>query len=306
MAVVMITGGTGMVGTALTKMLVDKGHQVIILSRGSKISSDKNITYANWDVTNNKIDEKAIAAADYVIHLAGAGVADKRWTTARKTELVDSRTQSSTLLVKALATISNKVKAVISASAIGWYGGDELLKGKSKSFTEEMLPDRHFLGETCRLWEDSIKPVEKLGIRLVKLRLGIILSNEGGAFTEFKKPVKFGLAAILGSGKQIISWVHIEDVCRMFVFAIENDQMQGAYNAVAPMPVTNQSLTMALAKKIKGKFFVSMNVPAFVLKIMLGEMSIEVLKSARVSSEKIKNAGFTFLYPSITAALEHL
>ncbi len=306
MSIILITGGTGMVGTELTKMLVNKGHQVIILSRSPKISEDKSITYANWDVANNKIDEKSIAEADYVIHLAGAGVADKRWTTARKTELVESRTRSSALLVKALATIPNKVKAVISASAIGWYGGDELLKGKNKYFTEEMLPDRHFLGETCRLWEDSIRPVEKLGIRLVKLRLGIVLSNEGGAFVEFKKPVKFGLAAILGSGKQIISWIHIEDVCRMFVFAIENEQMQGAYNAVAPMPITNQLLTLALAKKMKGKFFVSLNIPAFVLKIVLGEMSIEVLKSTKVSSEKIRNAGFTFLYPSITAALAHL
>ena len=306
MSIILITGGTGMVGTALTKMLVNKGHQVIILSRSPKISEDKSITYANWDVTNNKIDEKSIAEADYVIHLAGAGVADKRWTTARKTELVESRTLSSALLVKALATIPNKVKAVISASAIGWYGGDELLKGNNKYFIEEMLPDRHFLGETCRLWEDSIRPVEKLGIRLVKLRLGIVLSNEGGAFVEFKKPVKFGLAAILGSGKQIISWIHIEDVCRMFVFAIENEQMQGAYNAVAPMPITNQLLTLALAKKMKGKFFVSMNIPAFILKLMLGEMSIEVLKSTKVSSEKIRNAGFTFLYPSITAALAHL
>ena len=306
MSIILITGGTGMVGTALTKMLVNKGHQVIILSRSPKISEDKSITYTNWDVTNNKIDAKSIAEADYVIHLAGAGVADKRWTTARKTELVESRTLSSALLVKALVTIPNKVKAVISASAIGWYGGDELLKGNNKYFIEEMLPDRHFLGETCRLWEDSIRPVEKLGIRLVKLRLGIVLSNEGGAFVEFKKPVKFGLAAILGSGKQIISWIHIEDVCRMFVFAIENEQIQGAYNAVAPMPITNQLLTLALAKKMKGKFFVSMNIPAFILKLMLGEMSIEVLKSTKVSSEKIRNAGFTFLYPSITAALAHL
>lgn len=306
MAVVLVTGGTGMVGTALTKMLVSKGYEVIILTRTPKTSTEKNISYAVWNVKNKTIDEKAISSADYIIHLAGAGVADKRWTKARKEELVESRTGSSILLVKALATIPNTVKAVISASAIGWYGGDELLKGKTKAFTEEMLPDRHFLGETCRLWEESVKPVEKLGIRLVKLRLGIVLSNTGGALVEFDKPIKFGLATILGSGKQVISWIHIDDVCRMFLFAIENENLQGAYNAVAPMPVTNQALTMALAKKRKGNFFVSMHVPAFMLKIMLGEMSIEVLKSATVNCDKIKNAGFTFLYPSITAALDNL
>lgn len=306
MAVVLITGGTGMVGSALTKMLVSKGYQVIILSRNSNSSADNNVSYAVWNVKNKTIDEKAISSADYIIHLAGAGVAEKRWTKARKVELVESRTESSLVLVKALATIPNKVKAVISASAIGWYGGDELLKGKNKSFTEDMLPDRHFLGETCRLWEESIKPVEKMGIRLVKLRLGIVFSNDGGALVEFDKPIRFGLAAILGSGKQVISWIHIEDVCRMFLYAIEHDELHGAYNAVAPMPVTNQSLTMALAKKRKGKFFVAMHVPSFMLKILLGEMSVEVLKSTTVSSEKIKNAGFTFLYPSIAAALDNL
>ncbi len=306
MSTILITGGTGLVGSALTKLLVTKGHQVIILSRSEKNNAEQNISYAKWNVEKQQIDEQAIASADFIVHLAGAGVADKRWSKARKQEIVDSRTQSSLLIVKALGKYPNKVQAVISASAIGWYGDDSKLKGKSKAFTEDMLPDRHFLGETCRLWEESIKPVEGLGKRLVKLRTGIVLSNDGGAFVEFKKPVKFGIAAVLGSGKQIISWIHIEDLCRMFLYAIENSSINGVYNAVAPMPVTNEVLTVELAKKLKGKFYVTAHVPVFVLKMMLGEMSIEVLKSATVSSEKIRQAGFTFIHPSIDAALNNL
>jgi uncharacterized protein (TIGR01777 family) len=145
-----------------------------------------------------------------------------------------------------------------------------------------------------------------LGIRVVKLRTGIVLSNNGGAFAEFKKPLKLGIAAILGSGKQVISWIHVNDICRMYLFAAQHEAVKGAYNAVAPMPVTNKSLMLLLAKKMRGKFHITMHVPTFLLKIILGEMSVEVLKSTTVSASKIKNAGFTFFYPSIEAATDEL
>lgn len=306
MSAILITGGTGLLGSALTKMLKANGHKITILTRAKKPSDDNDINYALWDVKEQTIDNAAVASADYIIHLAGAGVADKRWTKDRKKEIVESRTQSSALLVKALQ-MPNQVKAVISASAIGWYGADENRSPKKKFFTEDMRADKEFLGETCRLWEQSIEPVkEDAGKRLVKLRIGIVLSNDGGALPEFKKPVKFGIAGVLGSGKQVVSWIHIEDLCRMFMYAIENESMQGVYNAVAPAPVRNKELTIALAEKMKGKFFVHMHVPAFVLKTMLGEMSLEVLKSATVSCEKIRAAGFTFLYPEIGGALQNL
>ena len=305
MATILITGGTGLIGSALTKMLTTKGHKVIVLSRSAKSSNDDNVRFAKWDVKAQTIDEKALAGADYIIHLAGAGVADKRWSKSRKKEIQESRTESSKLLIKGLQNTPNKVKAVISASAIGWYGDDKK-RGGRKAFIEEMPADTAFLGETCRLWEESIEPVEALGKRLVKLRIGIVLSNDGGALPEFKKPVKFGLAAAMGSGDQVVSWIHIEDVCRMFVYAIEHEEMIGVYNAVAPNPVKNKSLMLHLAQKIKGKFYIEVNVPAFVLKLMLGEMSVEVLKSTTVSSEKISKAGFTFLYPSISRALDDL
>ncbi len=305
MSVILITGGTGLLGSALTNMLKNGGHKIIILTRAKKPSDDDNITYALWDVKAQTIDEAAVSTADYIIHLTGANVADKRWTSDRKKEIIESRTQSSALLVKALQ-LPNKVKAVISASAIGWYGADENRSPKKKAFTEDMRASKDFLGKTCLLWEESIGPVKEAGKRLVKLRIGIVLSNDGGALPEFKKPLKFGIAGVLGSGKQVISWIHIEDLCRMFIYSIENENMEGAYNAVAPTPVRNKELTILLAGKMKGNFFVDMHIPAFVLKAMLGEMSVEVLKSATVSSEKIKAAGFTFLYPEIDYALDNL
>jgi len=305
MYTILITGGTGLLGSALTKMLTQNGHQVIIVSRSSKTSADPNVSYAEWNVKAQTIDEDAFSRADYIVHLAGAGVADKRWTRNRKREIVESRTESSALIVKALQQ-PNKVKAVLSASGIGYYGDDAKRSPRKKSFTEEMRPDKAFLGETCRLWEESIDPVQKAGKRLIKFRIGIVLSNQGGALPEFKKPVRFGVAAVLGSGKQVISWIHIDDLCRMFVYAMENETVEGVYNAVAPIPVRNKEMTLLLAEKMKGRFFVPMHVPAFVLETVLGGMSVEVLKSATVSSEKIRAAGFSFLYPSIEYALDNL
>lgn len=302
---VLITGGTGLIGTALTKLLLNKNYKVIILSRSAKESTINNLSYATWDVNKQTIEPGAIQQADYIVHLAGAGVADKRWTDKRKKEIIDSRTQSSALLVNALKENTNKVKAVVSASGIGWYGGDTIIPNP-KPFTEIDLPETDFLGDTCKQWEASIEPVSALGKRLVKLRTGLVLSNEGGALPEFKKTIKFAIASILGSGKQIISWIHIHDMCRLFLYAIENEKLSGAYNAVSPSPVSNKNLTFALAKKAKGKLFIPVHVPAFVLKIVLGEMSVEVLKSATVSAQKIKDAGFQFTYPTIEAALNEL
>ncbi len=307
MPTVLITGGSGTIGKRLSQMLADKGYGVIVLTRqpitANNIVSEK-ISFARWDVSNNIIDKDAVLKADYIIHLAGAGVADKRWTKSRKEEIQQSRTKSSALIVTVLKENSNKVKAVISASAIGWYGGD--LKEKPEAFTETDMAADNFLGETCRLWEESIQPVAALGKRLVILRTGIVLSNSGGAFTEFKKPLKAGVAAILGNGEQIISWIHTDDICRMYIYAIENENIAGVYNAVAPKPISNKILVLLMAKLLRGKFFISIHIPSFVLKLMLGQMSIEILKSATVSSTKIKETEFQFLYPSAEAAVKGL
>ena len=303
---ILITGGTGLIGSALSKLLIGRKHDVIILTRKipeKKPIDDPAIQYAEWNVKEQTINEEAIKKADHIVHLAGASVAEKRWTSSRKKEIIESRIFSSALLVKALKEIPNNVLSVISSSAIGWYGGDS--PGK-KPFVENDPSAEGFLGETCKAWEESIEPVRWLGKRLVKLRTGIVLSNRGGALYEFKKPLNLGVASILGNGKQVMSWIHIEDICRMYCYAIEHQQLHGVYNAVSSHPTTNKKLVLELAKRMRGNFFIPMHVPAFVLKLVLGEMSIEVLKSATVSNQKIRQAGFRFLYPSLEACIEHL
>ena len=306
MQTVLISGGTGMVGRQLTKHLLKKGYQVIILTRKIPFLKDANpnISYALWNVADQTIDSEAVQKASCLIHLAGAGVVDKKWTKVYKDEIANSRTQSSALIIKALSNHTHSIKTIISASAIGWYGEDP--SPNAKGFVEIDLAAKGFLGETCKKWEQSIEPVEKIGIRLVKLRIGIVLSNDGGALAEFKKPIQFGVAGILGTGNQMVSWIHIDDLCRLFIEGIENEQLAGTYNAVAPLPVSNKELTIELAHQIKGKFYIPLHVPKFILKIMMGERSIEILKSTTVNCEKIKKTGFTFLYPSIKAALHQL
>lgn len=307
MKTVLITGGTGLVGKALSEALVERGFRVIILSRRKSDNTNElgnnNISFANWDVKRQTIDKDAIQQSDYIIHLAGASVAEKRWTKKRKQEIVNSRVDSCKLIADSLKNIPNKVRAVIAASAIGWYGAD---KGNDYSFIETDPSSEDFLGQTCKQWEAAIEPVSFLDKRLVKFRIGIVISNEGGAYAEFKKPLRFGVASVLGSGKQIISWVHIDDVVRAFLHAIEIENMEGVYNLVAPKPVSNKELILKMARILNGKSFISLHVPSFVLKIVLGEMSVEVLKSSRASSQKLQNTEFIFQYTDISDAVIQL
>ena len=303
MDTVTITGGTGLIGTALSKFLLSRGYQVIILTRNPKSQkiTSPGISYAFWDVKEQNVHEEAFKKANYIIHLAGAGVADKPWTEKRKREIVESRTKSSELLIKALTNIPNNIISVVSASAIGWYQ-----QNKGHQSVETDPPATDFLGETCVAWENAIKPVEELGKRLIILRTGIVLSNEGGAFPAFKRPIQYGIAGILGNGKQLISWIHIEDLCRLYLEAMVNNSWSGVYNAVSPGPVNNRKFTIELAKKMKGSFFLPIPVPNFILRMMLGDRSEEVLKNSNISSNKIKQQGFQFIYPTIDAAFTDL
>lgn len=307
MSVILISGGTGLVGANLTRHLLERNHEVIILSRNkNKISENKKITYSFWDIKKGIIDAEVVKKSDHIIHLAGSGVMDKKWTEAYKKEIVESRTESTSLLIKAIKENNPPLKTFVSASAIGYYGEDNKPVIRKEGFIESDLPSNDFLGETCVKWEASSEPVKTLGIRLVKLRTGIVLANEGGALKEYKLPLKFGVATIFGNGRQMVSWIHVDDLCRMYCDAVENEYLSGVYNAVAPEPVSQKILATTLGAKMRHKFFTAIHVPKFILKLYLGKRIIEIVKSTTVSDKKIKATGFTFLYPTLDAALDEL
>ena len=304
MSTVLITGGTGLVGTTLTDLLLQSGYKVIILSRKKKESKTENLKFAFWDTSKGIIEDGIISSADFIVHLAGENVADKRWSKKRKDEILSSRIQPGKCIVNALLHTPNKVKAVIAASAIGWYGADT--KPGTKSFVETDSHNNDFLGETCFLWENSIQAVKEQGIRLVTLRIGIVLSEKGGALKEFMKPFLFGIAAYMGTGNQMISWIHLDDLCKIILYSIENKQLTGVYNAVSPNPVSNKNLVEEIKKEMKKPISISISIPTFFLKLLLGELSIEILKSTTVSSEKIVKTGFLFQFPTIKIAIKQL
>ncbi|PRY16445.1 hypothetical protein CLV24_101291 [Pontibacter ummariensis] len=293
---ILITGGSGLIGMRLSEMLIDQGYEVAHLSR----NPDKVSTYKTfkWDVKEGSIDENAITYADYVINLAGASVAEEKWTDERKKEIINSRVETASLLYRSLKDANHHVKGFISASAIGIYGdsGDQLM-------SEESTYADDFLAEVCKAWEAAVWQVHDLNIRTVIFRLGIVLSDKGGALPQMAKPVKMMAGAPLGSGKQYMSWIHIDDVCRLFVKAIEDPQFEGVYNAVSPHPVTNKEFTRELAEAMK-RPLVLPKVPAFAINWMMGEMSEVILASQRVSANKLIHTGFTFEYNYLEEALE--
>lgn len=304
METIMVTGGTGLVGKALTSFLLERGYKVIILTRNPGYSDNDHLSYAHWDPAAGKLELSALQEADHIVHLAGAGVSDHRWTASYKKEILDSRVKGSTFLYEQLKQHPNKVRKVISSSATGYYGETT---DPSQPFREIDAPANDFLGTVCQAWENSVIPIESLGKTVIRLRTGIVLSREGGALKEFYKPLRFGFATILGSGDQYISWIHMHDLVRLYFNAIVNDNLEnGAYNAVAPVPVKHKTLVLAMAHAARGKTFIPMPVPSFALKIALGEMSVEVLKSVNASAEKIQQTGFQFSYPTIDKAMEQL
>jgi uncharacterized protein (TIGR01777 family) len=296
-----ITGGTGFVGRHLSALLVARGHSVTVFSRSRKGKQPNGLATAYWNPDAGEYDAPAFEPLETIVHLAGESVASERWTTKRKKEIVDSRVIGSRTLVDAIRKNAPNCKALISASAVGWYGPDGVQR---IPFTEDAPPAKDFLGETCRLWEKEVFNANDF-LRVVALRIGIVLGREGGAYPEFTKGLSFGVMPILGSGDQMTSWIHVEDVAAMFAHAIETSTMQGAYNCVAPYPASHRVLMKALAKA-KGGLAIPLPVPEFALKIGLGEMSTEVLKSCTVSARKITEAGFRFKFENIETAAQDL
>lgn len=294
---VLITGGSGLIGSRLTELLADRGYQVSHLGRARKNQGVKTFL---WDIGQQSIDPEAFKEIDTIIHLAGAGVADKRWTLKRKREILESRTKSTRLLRDKLKTETHTIQNFISASGINYYGF-----GDDEVFTESDKPGKDFLSIVTQEWENEVDQIAKPGLRVVKIRIGFVLSNRGGALKKLAKPIKLMAGAPLGSGQQYISWIHIDDLCKLFIKVIEDSSMQGAYNGVGPYSVTNKTLTEAIATTLHKPLLLP-NIPGFVLKIILGEMAEIVLNGSRISSQKIQDAGFSFQYKTLEDALEDL
>ncbi len=292
---VLISGGTGLLGQSVQRLLLRKGYELAILSRSKP--SIEGVSAFQWDVDAGSIDKEALHGVDHVVHLAGASIADRPWSEARKKVIVDSRVKSAALLLQAIKAQEEKPRSFISASAIGYYGHDE-----EKLFTEEDVPSDCFLGETCRLWEAASDEIEALGIRRVITRISIILAKEGGALPKMVLPARFGLGSYFGSGKQWYSWIHLKDMAAMIVAAIENEEMRGVYNAASPDVRPNKVLQKAIAKAL-GRPFIPLPAPAFVLKTAMGEMSSILLNSTKVSASKVIDSGFEFQFPQLEDAL---
>ncbi len=292
---ILITGGSGLVGTALTEMLLQQGFEVAILSR--KAETDGKVRRYEWDYKRKHADPAAFEGIHAIIHLAGAGIADKRWTTARKQEIINSRVETAQLLRDMVKKTGQTPQVFISASGINYYGSIT----SDYIFRESDPPAHSFIGQCCVQWEQAADAFSSL-CRVVKLRTGVVLSAKGGALEKIAAPVKYGFGAALGSGRQYVPWIHIQDLCRLYAECIKNNLYQGAYNAVAPMHLSNAELTKKVAKALDKPLWLP-NVPAFALKIALGELSEIVLEGSRASAEKLSSAGFVFKYADVDAAL---
>ena len=298
---VLITGGTGLIGTRLAEMLIDSGYEVALLSR--EPAKSNHFRSFRWEPRTQMIDEAAVPYADYIVNLAGASVSDGKWTDERKRDIMTSRLGGLALLHRELAKPGHHVRAFISASAIGLYGdaGAKLVNEE----TPPALPTNDFLADVSHQWELAAAPIAALGIRTVIPRIGVVLSTRGGALTQMAKPMKLGAGAALGSGKQYMSWIHLDDLCRLFIAMLENEQWRGTYNAVAPYPATNLAFTEVLADVLHRPLLLP-KVPAFGLKLAMGEMSDIVLASQNVSAAKVLAQGFRFECPELRGALQAL
>ena len=293
---VLITGGSGLIGTHLTRKLKEKGYETAVLSR-KKYSDPDTKTYL-WDPGNHEIEEGAIEKAGYIVHLAGANISDKRWTKKRKQEIIDSRVETARLLFSKVVETKTRPKAFISASAGNYYG----TLTSEKIFSEDDPPSEDFLGATCKKWEQAAMKFEESGIRTVVLRNGVVISPEGGAIKKMSVSVKLGFGSPVGSGKQYFPWIHIEDLCNIYIKAIEDSQMQGAYNAVAPDHINNRDVMKALADAYNRPYWAP-RVPAFVMKILFGKMADILLKGSRISADRIMEAGYEFRFADFNNAV---
>ena len=291
MAKILVTGGTGLVGRRLTALLTEKNHEVRILSR-----NPKNENEFKWDYSKGFLDDKAIENIDYIIHLAGAGIADKRWTKERKEVILNSRVATANLIFDKIKAQNIPLKGFISASGSNYYGAQTT----AKVFKESDAVGTDFLGQVCLKWEAAANQFKDLNIPVTILRTGVVLSKTGGALEKMRTPI----VSPLGSGNQYMAWIHIDDLCNLYIKAIE-ESFVGVYNAVSPEFHTSKTFSKALAKAIKRPFS-PIAVPGFLLKLVFGELAIILLHGSRLSSDKIKEKGFIFKYKELALALKNL
>ena len=287
-----------MIGKELLIALQNEGHTISILSR--KRINIKDVQVYLWDVYRQKIDAGCLDRVDTIIHLAGENIAEKKWTKERKQQLIDSRILSTALLYKTIRETPNQVKEFIAASAVGFYGdcGEEIL-------TEESKNGYGFLAECCEKWENEIDKGKELSLRVVKIRTGFVLKKNEGGLAAMDKPIRFFAGAPLGTGQQWVPWIHLKDLLRIYLFALENTQMTGAYNACAPYPVTNKTLTEAIAKALNRPVW-PINISETILNALLGEMSTVALMSTNTSAQKLLDTGFSFNFTYLDAALKDI
>ncbi len=298
MTKILITGGTGMVGKYIANQLIIQGHEVVLLGRKSGVFN--GLTCYRWNPTSKEVDIAAFQGVSSIIHLAGAGVADRAWTDAYKHQIYDSRIQSTRLLIETLRHVPHQVSSFVSASAIGIYGNN-----CPEPTTEDKPAATTFLAKVCRDWETEALHAEKIGLRTTIMRIGVVLAKEGGFIPQVAKPIRFLAGAPLGSGKQLLSWIHIHDLAQLFIKATFDEQMRGVYNAVAPHPETNKTITYAMAKRLHRPILLP-PVPLFALKLIFGEMTSMLVASQHISSRKIETAGFVFRFPTLNQALDDL
>jgi len=295
----MITGGSGLIGRYLTSLLLENGYRVSHLSR--KQDQFGKVRVYRWDPEKGILDPVVLNGADYIVHLAGANIGEKRWTRSRKEEIVKSRVDSALLLHRVITENNIPLKAFISASAIGYYGAST----SEHIYTEDDPPAGDFLGSTCRLWEEAADLFSGSGIRTVKIRTGVVMEKSDSALAKMLIPARFGIFPVLGGGRHYMPWIHISDLCNIYLKAIRDGNMNGSWNAVAPEHVTQKEFMRNLAAAMGRRGFCPL-VPGFMLKAALGSMSVVALKGSRVSAGKIIKAGYLYKFDNLPDALNDI
>jgi hypothetical protein len=292
MSTVLITGSTGLIGKSLVAVLKEAGFRVHQLTTRRELVVQEG--YYLWNPAADQLDDSALTGVEYIIHLAGSSIGEGRWTANRKKEILESRTRSTGLLFEKVSQLALPLKAFISASATGYYGS-----ATSETIFDEYSPSgKDFLADVCVQWEKAADRFQTAGIRTVKMRTGVVMAKGAPALAKMLLPIKWGVGSALGNGRQYMPWIHLDDLCRLYLRALQDDSMSGAWNAVAPEHITNRELMKTLARKL-GKPFFFPSVPAFMLKLLLGEMAVIVTDGSRVGSRRLKAVGFDFKYATM-------